>query len=65
MSELLVYAKSSSELKLIRDLMKRMNIKTLLLSEKQEDVALLNAMKEVDRTKFVSREAVMKKLRKK
>ncbi|MDB5283074.1 MAG: hypothetical protein JWO06_2149 [Bacteroidota bacterium] len=65
MSELLVYPKNSSELKLIRDLMKRLNIKTLLLSEEQEDAALLNAMKEVDRTKFVSREAVMKKLKKK
>ena len=65
MTELLVYPKNSSELKLIRDLMKHLNVKTLLLTEEQEDVALLNAMKEVDRTKFVSREAVMKKLRKK
>jgi putative addiction module component (TIGR02574 family) len=30
-----------------------------------KDSALLNSMKEVDRTKFVSRQEVMKKLRKK
>jgi hypothetical protein len=65
MSELLVYPKNSSELKLIRELMKRLNIKTLLLTEEQEDIALVNAMKEVDRKKLVSRDEIMKKLRKK
>ena len=63
MTELLVYPKTQSELKLVRDLMNKMNIRSLLLTEEQEEVALLNAMKEVDRTKFVSRDEVMKKLR--
>lgn len=63
MTELLVYPKTQSELKLVRDLMNKMNIRSLLLTEEQEEAALLNAMKEVDRTKFVSRDEVMKKLR--
>jgi hypothetical protein len=63
MEALLVSVKDKAELKLISDLLKKMQIETKLLTEEQrEDFGLINLMKQADRTQKVSREKVMAKL---
>jgi len=63
METLIVNVKNKSDLKLVSDLLKKMRIETKVLSpEAQEDLGLIKLMKEVDRTKKVSREKVMAKL---
>jgi hypothetical protein len=63
MEALLVQVKDKSELKLISDLLKKMQIETKLLTEEQrEDFGLIKLMKQADRTQKVSREQVMAKL---
>lgn len=63
MEALLVQVKDKTELKLISDLLKKMQIETQLLSEEQrEDLGLIKLMKQADRTEKVSREKVMAKL---
>lgn len=63
MEALLVQVKDRAELKLISDLLKKMQIETKLLTEEQrEDLGLIKLMKQADRTQKVSREKVMAKL---
>lgn len=63
MEALLVSVKDKAELKLISDLLKKMQIETKLLTEEQrEDFGFINLMKQADRTQKVSREKVMAKL---
>lgn len=63
MEALLVSVKDKAELKLISDLLKKMQIESKLLTEEQrEDFGLINLMKQADRTQKVSREKVMAKL---
>lgn len=63
MEALLVSVKDKAELKLISDLLKKMQIETKLLTEEQrEDFGLIKLMKQADRTQKISREKVMAKL---
>ena len=63
MTELLIYPKNKKELTLVQGLLNQLHIKSKMLTDEQEDIALSRAMKEVNRKEFVSRESVMKKLR--
>jgi hypothetical protein len=66
MDSLVITPKTESEFKFISDLLKKIRIKARILSdEEKEDIGLLKAMKEADRSKKVSEEQVMKKLLKK
>ena len=63
MEALLVQVKDKAELKLISDLLKKMQIEIKLLTEEQrEDLGLIKLMKQADRSQKVSREKVMAKL---
>ena len=63
MEALLVSVKDKAELKLISDLLKKMQIESKLLTEEQrEDFGLIKLMKQADRTQKISREKVMAKL---
>ena len=63
MDALLVSLKDKTELKLVSDLLKKMQIEVKLLTEKQsEDLGLIRLMKQADRSQKVSREKVMAKL---
>jgi hypothetical protein len=62
---LLITPKNIQEFQLINDIFSKMNIKTKVLSlEEKEDYGLSELMKDADRTKKVSRDTIMKKLRK-
>ena len=64
MNGLIVTAKNQSEYKFLHDLLKKLNIESTPLSETElEDLGLSVLMKKVDRTKKVSREKIMKKLK--
>ncbi|MDD4150836.1 MAG: hypothetical protein PHE33_12495 [Bacteroidales bacterium] len=55
--------KDKAELKLLSEMLKKMRIPIKVLSaEEREDLGLIKLMKEVDRTKKVSRSKVMEKL---
>jgi hypothetical protein len=57
--------KSKSDLKLFRELAKRLGLKTTDLTEdKKKDIALGKAIKEAEKGDFVNREEVIKALRK-
>lgn len=59
-----VRAKNQSEYKFLMDLLDKLGMSSLPMSEEElEDHALLKMMKSVDRKKKVSRDAVMKKLK--
>ena len=63
MASLLVATKDRSELKLIQSILNKMRIPSKVLSEaEKEDFALGYMMSQADRSKKVSREAIMKKL---
>jgi hypothetical protein len=63
MSTLIVNSDNKEDLKLFMELANRLGLTTKILSkEDKEDIALYKAMLEGRKTKFVSREAVMKKL---
>lgn len=65
MDTILINPKDPQEFQLISDLLERMNVKTLVLtSEEKEDLFFGELMKVADRSKKVSRETIMKKLRK-
>ena len=60
---LLVKPRTKNDLKLISELLKKLNIESSLIDEeKLEDAGLTLLMKEADRTKKVSRDLIMKKL---
>jgi hypothetical protein len=64
MKGLVITAKSPSEFKFVSDLLKKLGISSATMSEEElEDLGLAKLMKSVDRSKKVSREAVMAKLR--
>lgn len=66
MSTVIIDTKDKSELRLVTDLMKRLGIGTKILSDREkEDLGLSMMMKDVDRTKRVSRDAIMRNLRSK
>jgi gas vesicle protein len=64
MDSLLIAPRNKKELRLISDVLKKMGIasKSLTLEEK-EDIGLGMAMKEVDRSKKVSANLILQKLR--
>jgi hypothetical protein len=63
MAAIVVETRNRSELKLVRDMLKKMNIPSKLLTESErEDVAFGLLVLEADRSKKVSREKIMKKL---
>ena len=64
MSAILVSAKNAKELQLIRQLLDKMNISNkVLTTTDKEDMGLSLLMNKVNRTKKVSRETIMKKLK--
>lgn len=64
MKGLVITAKSKSEFKFVSDLLKKLGISSSTMSEEElEDLGLSKLMKSVDRSKKVSRETVMAKLR--
>ena len=61
---MVITPKNKSEMKLLSDLFKRMQIQSQLISEEiKEDLGLAMMMNEADRTEKVSRESIMAKLR--
>ncbi len=63
MASLLVATKDRSELKLIQSMLNKMRVSSKVLSEgEKEDFALGYIMSRTDRSKKVTREAIMKKL---
>ena len=64
MTSMVITPKNKSEMKLLSDLFKRMQIQSQLISEEiKEDLGLAMMMNEADRTEKVSRESIMAKLR--
>ena len=64
MKGIVITAKSQSEFKFVSDLLKKLGISSSTMSEEElEDMGLGKLMKSVDRSKKVSRETVMAKLR--
>ncbi len=64
MKALIIKSKSTSELKFISDLLKKLGVSTRLMDiDEIEDIGMSILMKRVDRNKKVSRETIMKKLR--
>ena len=64
MTGLIITTSNKTDLKLFSDLAQRIGIKTKPLSDEDIlDFGLLEAMEEGRKTKFVSRERVMKKLK--
>lgn len=63
MDALIIKSKSRSDLKLLKELVKKMGLESKSLSEEEiEDLGLTILMKQADRSKSVSRETVMRKL---
>jgi len=63
MDALIIKSQNASDLKLIKELVKKMGLESKSLSEEEiEDLGLTILMKQADRTKTVSRELVMEKL---
>lgn len=64
MKTIIIEPKSTKELAFITEMLKRLGIKNKILTEEdREDLGLINAMEEGRKTKFVSRERIMKKRR--
>ena len=65
MTGLIITASKKADLKLISDLARRIGIKAEPVTDEDIlDIGLLKAMEEGRQTKFVSRERVLKKLKK-
>lgn len=63
MDALIIKSKNRSDLKLIKELVKKMGIESKSLSEEEiEDLGLTLLMKQTDRSKTVSRKTVIDKL---
>ena len=66
MTSMVITPRNKSEMKLVSDLLKKMQIQTQIVSEEiQEDLGLALMMKEVNRNEKVSEDSVMAKLRRK
>jgi hypothetical protein len=64
MDSLLVVPKNRKEMQLVSDVLKKMGIASKSLTvEEKEDIALGMAMKEADRTKKVSVNLILQKLK--
>lgn len=64
MDTILISPKNKNELEFISELLKRMQIKIKMLSvDDIEDLGMLKAMEEGRKTKFVSKERIMNKLK--
>jgi len=64
MKALVVKSKNKTEMKFISDLLKKLGVSTRVIEDEEiEDHGMSTLMKEVDRTKKVSRKVVMKKLK--
>jgi hypothetical protein len=65
MSGLIITASNKTDLKLFSDLAKRIGVNVKLLSDEEIlDLGLLKAMEEGRKTRFVSKERIMNKLKK-
>ncbi len=65
MESLIITPADKEELALIKAVLKKMNLKTKVLTEaEKEDMGLALLMSQADRSKTISKEEVMKKLRK-
>jgi hypothetical protein len=66
MKALLVQSSSDTEIKFISDLLKKLGVSSRLMNADEiEDYGMSVLLKEVDRSKKISRETVMKKLKSK
>lgn len=64
MESIVVNPKTKDEIKVITDLLNKMNIQSKIITdEEKEDMGLLMMMKEADRNARVTKEEVMKKLK--
>jgi hypothetical protein len=64
MKAMVITTKSQTEFKFINDLLKKLGILSATMTEEElEDIGLSKMLKSVDKTKKVSRESVMNKLR--
>ena len=64
MSSLIISTKNAKELQFVRDLLDKLNIRNKILSqEEKEDLGMSALMNKADRSKKVSRDAIMKKLK--
>jgi len=64
MKGLVITAKSKTEFKFLSDLLKKLGISSATMSEEElEDLGLAKLMKSVNRSKKVSRETIMAKLK--
>ena len=64
MIPMIIHPKDNEELKFVKDLIKKLGVKTNTHTEEEiEDMALSRLMKMVDKTKKAPRAAIMKKLR--
>jgi hypothetical protein len=64
MRPVVINPKTKTELKFVSDLLKKLNISSHILSEEEvEDFGMSFLMSEVDRSKKVSRNAIMRKLK--
>ena len=63
MESIIISPRTQDEIKIIQELLDKLNISsTIITDEEKEDMGLLAMMKEVDRNDKVSRDAIMKKL---
>jgi hypothetical protein len=64
MKAMVITPKSETEFKFINNLLKKLGISSATMSEEElEDIGLSKMLKAVDKTKKVSRESIMKKLK--
>ena len=64
MKAVLITPKTSTEFKFISDLLKKLGVSAATMSKEEfEDLGLSKLMKSADRTKKVSKDSVMKKLK--
>jgi hypothetical protein len=65
MNAIILSSTNKTDLKLLSDLAKKIGIKAKILSDEEIlDFGLLKAMEEGRKTKFVSKDSIMKKLKK-
>jgi hypothetical protein len=64
MKSMAITPKSQTEFKFINDLLKKLGISSATMTEEEiEDIGLSKMLKAVDKTKKVSRESIMRKLK--
>ena len=64
MKSVVIVPRNQAELKFLNDLLKKLKINSAEITDKElEDIGLSKLLKTVDKTKKVSRESVMQKLK--